>query len=188
MPDSISYVNAASQALVKQNIEKSSSQLTPLGISSNKSSIQSAQEQKSKGIFGKIKDSFFNVIKSIKNLFVSLFYHIFYCKAPPTEVELKYLDFKSRMERVDCLSDELVLKEANEFPIVFTLFGREVFKKSYNLIWKLWVCIPYVGYKTYYEMGKTEAEKDYKALIPHLKSYYQLEAQRLESKIRDNQS
>lgn len=188
MPDSVSSVKTSSPAQIFQGPQNVSYKSSPKGISSGNSSIQSAGVHKSKNIFEEIKDSVTNIVSSIKHLILSIFYRIFYCKMPPTQNELKYSDFKARMDRVNDLSPELALKEANEFPIVFTLLGQEVFKKS-NIAWKIYVGIPLLlGIKTYYEIGREESLKDPRTLIPTLQEYYLQQSATLERKIKHEQN
>lgn len=191
MPSNVSPVSGANKPIVleERGIEPKAA---PKGVSSDGSSIKSAFADTAaygqpKTVMGKVKDCFLNIFKSIKNLFVSIFYRIFYCKAPPTDGEMEHSKFLARKERVDSLSDELASKEANEFPIVYTRLGKEVLKKSYNIFWKAWVSIPYLVSKTYYEIGRKEAEKNPKALISHLKAYYESQIVRLENQIRHGQ-
>ena len=154
----------------------------PVNAAKEESSVQS--NAKTKSVLERITDCVRNIFKNIKNLFASIFYRVFYCKAPPTDVEKQYSVFTARKERVDSLSDELTAKEANEFPVVYTRLGKDIFKGSYNLPWKAWVCMPFLGRITYYEIGKKHALDNSKALIPHLKSYYESEITRIENQIK----
>jgi len=184
MAHPVSPASASSAAQQTGNISGAGSSPSPRGVASDGSTIQSAAREPKKGIFTRIKDSIVNVFVGIKNAIKNVFYRLFFCKAPPSDVELKYLDFQSRLDRVDSLSDELALKEADEYPVVFTQFGRHVYKKSWNYLWKIVTYLPVVGNKTYYEIGRKEAQKNPKALIPHLKQYYLRQTQRLESQMR----
>lgn len=182
MTQSIPSVNSVNNTCDSQEVNSSGPHSVPKGISSEKSSIQSSEKEK-KGVFIRIIDSFQNIFKSIKSMFLTLFYRIFYCKLSPSKIERKHSAFLDKLNEVDSFSEELAKKEANKNPVVFTLFGKQIFNDSYNLIWRLWTCIPYIGHKTYYETGKEEAKKDYKALIPHLKSYYLSQVVRLGAQI-----
>jgi len=186
-------INTSSPASKAANVSNAGSNPVPKGLASNQSSIQSTETQQSKGILTKVKDTIVNIFVRIKDAIKNVFYRLFFCKAPPSDVELKYLDFQSRLERVDSLSEELALKEAEEHQVVFTHYGQHVFKRSWNLVWRIWTSIPVVRNKklvrnkTYYEIGRKEAYKNYKELIPHLKQYYHTQAKRLENQIRRSQ-
>lgn len=185
MPNNVSSVNSVKKPGGAQEKEAVVNAV-PQGISSSGSSMKSAaSEIQSKSTFRKIQDCFINIFKSIKNLFASIFYRIYYWKAPPSKIELKLTKFVERKERADSLSEELALKEAEEFPIAFSRVGKEIFHNSYNLIWK--ARTSFSGH-TYYEIGKEEAQKNPKILIPHLKAYYDFEINMLENQIRRGQN
>lgn len=156
----------------------------PKGISASSSSISSKND--APGIFGRLTGSIKNVFLSILYAFKYIFYRIFPCRSPSYAAEAKYRDFKCRLNRVDSIGKELALKEADENPYVYTMFGKHVYKSSWNLPWKVSIWIPKIGKKTYKEIGQVEAERNFKKLAEQLKIYYTNEMNRLKIKIDNN--
>lgn len=188
MPESISPVKTSNPTIPTPEANKAS-KATPKGIAANVSSIEEAkvQEKKSNGFFVSIKNSLNYFVNGIKEVLRSIFYRIFYCRSVPSKNELKYLDFQTRLERVDSLSPKLAFKEAEEFPLVYVHLGEAVYRKSLNLPWKVWVNIPKVGYKDFWKIGREETLKDNKVVIPFLKAYYKSEIERLKESISPQQ-
>lgn len=188
MPDPVSSVNSSSH-IIKPSVFKKDAKASPLGIAANDSSIESIDTALKKSISQRIKDSFFNIIQSIKDFFRSIIYRLFFCKAPPTKDQDCLLDFQARLDRVDQLSGPLAEKEANKYPVVYTMLGKKIYRRNfYNLPWILWVSIPYFNWKNYSEIGRKEAAKDNSILIPILKEYYQSEVESYKRRVSIDQN
>jgi len=194
MPQSVSLVNSSREAAVVQNVENPTKK-TPAGISAGKSTIQSEEQKKpDKTIFQRIKNSFANIIQSIKNLFLSIYYRILPNKKPViikrNESELKLAILKLKLEKVENFSKELLFKEADEYLVVFTHLGEKVYKNDWSNIWKFYryvrnkfeTIISGKQFITDYEIGKAKAQIDCTVLIPFLKDCYNAEISKLEKK------
>jgi hypothetical protein len=148
-----------------------------------KSNSATESKQNKKSIVERIKDSFFNAIKRLKDLFVYLFNCVFHRNGLPAEI-----DFKQELEKLNLESEELVLKKSRDFPEFLSYFGIGLYDNSYNVFWKLWTCL---SKKTNYEIGKEEVARiesthDYKTLIPYLKDFYQSQISLSERRIKNS--
>ncbi|MBN2479313.1 MAG: hypothetical protein JXA94_03715 [Parachlamydiales bacterium] len=157
---------------------------SPKGLGDIESTIESMQDnqtlQKNPGFF-------YSVFKKIKNILKSFFYLIFFCFKKPSIEQKEYQDLSIKLERAHLLSKELVFEEVNQNPVIYKMLGKHLFtSKSYNPLIFIWRAFVLFKQKTYLEIGKEEAKKDYKLLIPYLEEFYRYKLKRLKDKIDED--
>lgn len=94
--------------------------------------------------------------------------------------------FKALFEKLDSMTATDAVALADAKPVLYTLLGQDVFSKSWNVVWKALVCMP--GFdKTYYEIGKSEAQLSPERLIPTIRTYLNTEIESYQRRIQIEQ-
>nr|NGX30003.1 hypothetical protein [Candidatus Anoxychlamydiales bacterium] len=171
-----------------------SSKPTPLGISSSKSTIQSADTKKVgfiktiteslriilKSIFEGIGKVFFCIFPFFKNIFVK--------KEEISPVEQKYYDYQRKLYRVDSLSPMLAKKEAEDLLPEFNAFEKlgkiKLEKEKNKSIFSRFIKREKPSVQEIVKIGKDVAKKDHLKLIAVLKEYYTDQIPKLEDQLK----